>query len=210
MKAQFLSADVENIKRAASIIRQGGLVVYPTETVYGLGCDPFNEYAVRKVSAVKGRGEKPFPLLVSGLKMAKELAWFSAIAEQLVSEYWPGPLTLILKNKEKAPSFLGGDPKLIGLRMPNYSATLSLVALCGGYLLGTSANITGEQPPETADQAALRLGDKVDVILNGGRVRLCKSSTILDLSNETPTILRKGPVEVSGFLKRIGFLTRIP
>lgn len=196
-------ADNHQIKTAAKIVKNGGLIIYPTETVYGLGCDPYNLEAVKKVFKVKGRTNKPLPILVSNLKKAMEISYFTDEALKLAKKFWPGPLTIVLKRKNSAPSFLGGNPKLIGVRVPNHPVALKLVKLCGGFLVGTSANLSGKKPPTTAYEAAKQIGSKVDLILDGGKTSIGLSSTVLDLSTKKPKILREGPItkkEISSLL----------
>jgi L-threonylcarbamoyladenylate synthase len=193
------------LKKAAKLVKKGGLIIYPTDTVYGLGCDPYNLQAVKKVFEVKGRKNKPLPVLISSMKKALDLAYFTSEALKIVKKYWPGPLTIVLKRRENAPSFLGGDPSLIGLRIPKHPVALKLIRLCGGSLIGTSANLTGKKPPTTVDEAIKQIGDKVDLIIDGGETAIGLGSTVLDLSTETPKILREGPItkeEISSLLKK--------
>jgi len=193
------------LKKAAKLVKKGGLIIYPTDTVYGLGCDPYNLQAVKKVFEVKGRKNKPLPVLISSMKKALDLAYFTSEALKIVKKYWPGPLTIVLKRRENAPSFLGGDPSLIGLRIPKHPVALKLIRLCGGSLIGTSANLTGKKPPTTVDEAIKQIGDKVDLIIDGGETVIGLGSTVLDLSTETPKILREGPItkeEISSLLKK--------
>ena len=193
------------LKKAAKLVKKGGLIIYPTDTVYGLGCDPYNLQAVKKVFEVKGRKNKPLPVLISSMKKALDLAYFTSEALKIVKKYWPGPLTIVLKRRENAPGFLGGDPSLIGLRIPKHPVALKLIRLCGGSLIGTSANLTGKKPPTTVDEAIKQIGDKIDLIIDGGETVIGLGSTVLDLSTETPKILRKGPItkeEISSLLKK--------
>lgn len=197
------------LKKAAKIVKEGGLIIYPTDTVYGLGCDPYNIQAVKKVFEVKGRKGKPLPILVSSIRKALNLAYFTSETLKIVKKYWPGPLTMVLKRKENAPSFLGGNPSLIGLRIPKHPVTLKLIRLCGGFLVGTSANLTGKKPPTTVDEAVKQIGDKVDLIVDGGKTIVGLSSTVLDFSTKTPKILREGPItkeEILEFLKKKSIL----
>ncbi len=193
----------KQVKVAVEIVKKGGLIIYPTETVYGLGCDPYNKKAVKKVFEVKGRTAKPLPLLVSSLKKALDLAFFPKPALKIAKKYWPGPLTLVLKRKKKAPEFLGGDPSLIGLRVSKHPVASQIVRLCGGTLVGTSANLSGNKPSTTAQEAAKQLGNKVDLILDGGKTFFGVSSTVLDFSTEEPKILRVGPISKDEILSFI-------
>jgi L-threonylcarbamoyladenylate synthase len=199
----IVAAIEANIQRAAELVKKGCLVVYPTETVYGLGCDPYNTAAVKRLLETKRREEKPLPLLVNNLAQAEKLAVFNVTSRRVADRFWPGPLTLILRRQEGGPTGLGGDPSLIGVRIPDHKVALRLIELSGGCLTGTSANLTGKAPPATAEDALKQLGGKVDLILDGGRVKLGVSSTVLNLSDLKPKILRVGSIkaaELSGFL----------
>jgi L-threonylcarbamoyladenylate synthase len=196
----MIKADSKGIKLAAQTVKQGGIIVYPTDTVYGLGCDPFNVEAVKRIFEAKGREQKPLPILVSSLNKAKELAYFSNKALKLAKNYWPGPITLILKSKDIVPETVTCGLKTVGLRIPDHPAALKLIRLSGGQIIGTSANVSGRKPCVTAETALDELGNQVDLILNGGKTLYRGSSTVLDLSGLKPRILRGGPVAVKELL----------
>ncbi len=198
MRCPIVKANGVSVEEAARIVRRGGLVIYPTDTVYGLGCDPFNGSAVHRLLAVKGREAKPLPILIGGLEDAVDLAELPVVARRVAERYWPGALTLVLRSKVK---LLGVGLDTVGLRVPKHRVALELIHLCGGRLIGTSANISGRPPPLTAEEAADQLGDKVDLILDGGRAPLGLSSTVLDLSGDQPRILRAGPIDAEEFLR---------
>ena len=197
-----IPATIQNLKKALKIINNGGLIVYPTDTVYGLGADPFNKKAVKKLFKAKDRPYKEaLPVLVSSLKEAHRLAYFPKIADKITDTFWPGPLTIILKRENNIQNFLGGNPNLIGLRMPNHSLTLKLTELCGGSLIGTSANRSGSKPARSAVEAEKQFGKNIDLILDGGHTPTETSSTVIDLSHEKPKIIRTGPITKNQLLK---------
>lgn len=198
MNMPIVDVSGENLEKAARIVRGGGLVIYPTDTVYGLGCDPFNSSAVHRLLAVKGREDKPLPILVGNIQNAAALAELPTVARRVAERYWPGPLTLVLKSKVKIQ---GVKLDTVGLRVPKHKVALKLIRLCGGCLIGTSANISGRPPPLTAEEAADQLGDKVDLILDGGKTPLGRSSTVLDLSGDQPKVLRAGPIDAKELLR---------
>lgn len=203
MGISIVAATEVNIQRAAELVKKGCLVVYPTETVYGLGCDPYNAVAVKRLLETKRREEKPIPLLVNNLAQAEKLAVFGVTSRRVADRFWPGSLTLILRRQEGAPTGLGGDPNLIGVRIPDHKGALRLIELSGGCLTGTSANLTGKVSSTTVEDVLKQLGGKVDLILDGGRARLGVSSTVLNLSDLKPKILRVGSInvgELSDFL----------
>ncbi|MFH1327840.1 MAG: L-threonylcarbamoyladenylate synthase [Candidatus Bathyarchaeota archaeon] len=197
MRTSVLSISDRSLKKAASIIREGGVIIYPTDTVYALGCDPFNIDAFKRILKIKDRVTKPLPILVSDLRKATRLAYFSKLALNMVKRNWPGPVTLVLKKREETPGFLCSGTNKIGLRIPNSSQTLKLIRLCDGFLVGTSANVSGEKSPLAIEEAMKQLGDKVDLALNGGTCPVGISSTVIDVSNLKPKILRVGAIPAS-------------
>ena len=144
---EIIRAGREAIERAIEVIEAGGLVVYPTDTVYGLGCDPFNVRAVERVFEVKGRAGKPLPVLASGLEEAMRIAEFGPPALRLARALWPGPLTLILPKKPALPDVVTCGLPSVGVRVPGHSFALELIRACGGFLIGTSANKSGRPAP---------------------------------------------------------------
>jgi len=196
---RILRADPEGFKEAAAAVSGGKLVCYPTDTVYGVGCDPFNFEALDALIRAKGDRTKPLPILVRGLDEAEKLGRVSDKAKLLAEEFWPGPLTIILPSRDRIPALV--SPKgTIGVRSPNNAICLNLLTLCGGSLVGTSANLSGQAPATSANEAAYQLGNHVDVILDGGRSTLGVASTVVDVSGEL-TVLRKGPISKEELLR---------
>ena len=201
---RVLKATSENIRVASEIVRDGGLVVYPTDTVYGLGCDPLNVKAVQRVFRVKGDRKKPLPILASSVADLEKIAGLSDRARKIAAKFWPGPLTIIVPKKSALPSVVTCGLGSVGVRVPKHDVAVQLIRLSGGLLVGTSANKMGEKPPRTASEAAEQLGEEVDVILDGGPTPLGVSSTVIDLIAEEPKILREGPIsyeDISTLLK---------
>ena len=198
---QIFSTDPRDIENAASIVIKGGIVAYPTDTVYGLGCDPMNSRAVRRVMAVKGKRKKPLPILVNSLAVADRIAVMGRPARALSSRFWPGPLTLVLKPRVRFPNSLTLGQKTVAVRCPNDRAALRLIERCGGMLTGTSANVTG-CPPCTSAKMVLRcLGDRIDAVVDGGRSPRRVGSTIVRIDRRRVMIVRKGPIR-DGQVKR--------
>jgi len=191
---RILKATRDNISTASQIVKEGGLVVYPTDTVYGLGCDPFNVVAVKQVFRVKGERRKPLPILASSSRHVKRIATLSREAEKIANYFWPGPLTLVLPKKPALPEVVTCSSDSVGVRVPRHGVALKLISLSNGLLVGTSANKTGGKPPRTAQEAVEQLGEKVNLILDGGPVTLGAPSTVVDLTSEKPKMLREGPV----------------
>jgi L-threonylcarbamoyladenylate synthase len=197
---RVLKATKSNIMLAAQIVRKGGLVIYPTETVYGLGCDPFNVEAVKRILKVKNNRNKPLPVLAANMVYAERVALVSTTGKKLAAKFWPGPLTLVFSKKSSFPDDVTLGWASVGLRIPNNNVALRLIRLCGGLLIGSSANRTGEMPPRTVQEISGDLKEMVDVILDGGTVTQGISSTVVDLTSEKPKILRKGPISLKEIL----------
>ena len=200
LELAILKATAINIEHVAEILKKGGLAVYPTDTVYGLGCDPFNINAVRRVCSVKGSRKKPLPILSCSLEDVERVVALSPTARRIVEIFWPGPLTLVLPRKDVLESTAFGYGS-IGIRIPNSDVALKLIELSGGLLVGTSANKTGRQPPTTAIDAYIQLKDEVDTVLDGGKTNIGVSSTVIDVTGERPQILRKGSVSFTDVLE---------
>jgi L-threonylcarbamoyladenylate synthase len=193
----FLKATPDNIKKASKIVGKEGLVIFPTDTVYGLGCNPFNIEAVEKVFKVKGeRKNKPLPILASSLRAVERIAHMNKNARKIAKQYWPGPLTLVVPKKPTLPNMVTCSLESVGVRIPNHKVALQLITLCGGLLVGTSANKTGEKPPKTAQEAARQLGEEVDIVLDDGPTPLGQESSVIDLTQKEPKILREGTIKL--------------
>ena len=190
------STDHAACTRAAEILRNGGLVAFPTETVYGLGADARNINAVRKIFEVKGRPET-HPLIVHIASATQLSSWAATVpdtARRLAERFWPGPLTLILTKHESVPLDVTGGQDTVGLRVPAHPLALNLLTEFGGGIAAPSANRFGRVSPTTATHVRDDLGKDVDFILDGGPCSVGVESTIVNLSSGRPTILRPGGV----------------
>lgn len=198
---KVLKADEQGLREAAAVIRAGGVVIYPTETVYGLGCEPSNPDATRRVCEIKERADKPLPLICSDAKVARRVVEFNAAAERLVERFWPGPLTLVLPSKVDYPIWVTRYKPTLGVRVPDHETARRLAELSGGVIVSTSANRGGEAPSRTAQGAIDQIGKKVEIVLDGGTTPGGEPSTALDLSGEELWILRSGPISGEDILK---------
>ncbi len=196
----ILKATKNNIEVASQIVKRGGLVVYPTETVYGLGCYPLNIEAVKRLLEVKGDRRNPLPILAASIRDAEKVAFVSQKGKILTAKFWPGPLTLIFPKKAALPDIVTFGLDSVGVRIPNNDAALRLMSLSGGLLIGSSANRTGEEPPRNVQEISEELKGMVDVILDGGPSAQGHPSTVIDLTSEKPRILREGPVSLREIL----------
>jgi len=199
---RVIKADLEGLAMAADTVARGGLICYPTDTVYGLGCDPFNESAVRKALAAKGKRTKAMPVLVSGLTGAERLVLLSQTAKKLACVYWPGPLTMVLPSRKHVSSVLAPQGTL-GVRYPKHAICQQLLRLCSGCLVGTSANMSGKPPATSATEIVDQLGDRVDIILDGGKAAMGVASTVVDLTRDRLRVLREGPISHADILRSL-------
>ena len=177
----------EAINIAAEILRNGGLVVFPTETVYGLGANFANEKAVERVYTVKKRPkDKPLTVHISSIDTLKEMvADIPPIAQKLINKFWPGPLTIILNSK---------DGRKVGFRMPSNRIALSLIKESGVPVVAPSANISGKRPPSSVEDVLEDLSDNIDMILDGGPTSLGIESTVIDATVFPCRVLREGAI----------------
>jgi L-threonylcarbamoyladenylate synthase len=183
-----------DVSHAAEVLRGGGLVAFPTETVYGLGADASSDEAVARIYAVKGR-PRAHPLIVHLATEAALDAWaidVPDVARELARALWPGPLTMILKKSPRVAAATTGGSETVGLRVPAHPMAQALLAAFGGGIAAPSANRFGAVSPTTADHVAADLGDDVDYILDGGPCDVGVESTIVDLSRGRAVLLRPG------------------
>lgn len=186
----------QEIEKAAQILRKGGLVAFPTETVYGLGADASNPAAVKKIFAAKGRpADHPVIVHVAGTSDLKH--WAAEVprcAWLLAEKFWPGPLTMVLKRAKRVSDLVTGGQDTIGLRVPSHPVAQQLLKAFGGGIAAPSANRFGRLSPTTAQHVREELGDAVDLVLDGGPCDVGIESTIVDLTRETPALLRPGRI----------------
>jgi len=184
------------VDRAARLLRDGGLVAFPTETVYGLGADASNAEALRRLYAVKGR-PSAHPVIVHLASVSQVEDWavdVPASARALADAFWPGPLTMVLRRAPRVVDAVTGGRDTVGLRVPNARLALALLEAFGGGVAAPSANRFGHVSPTTADAVRTELGDDVDAVLDGGACDVGVESTIVELVGERPALLRPGAV----------------
>lgn len=184
------------LQQAGDIIRNGGLVAFPTETVYGLGADALNEKASVKIYAAKGRpSDNPLIVHIANFdaigKITKEIPWQ---ARKLSEKFWPGPLTIIVEKSDAVPMTTTGGLNTVAVRMPENKIALALIEASGGYIAAPSANTSGRPSPTKAEHVVSDLDGKIDMLIDGGDVGIGLESTIVDLSVDIPVILRPGAV----------------
>lgn len=187
------SAYVPLLSGPAACLIDGGLVAFPTETVYGLGADALNEDASRKIYEAKGRpSDNPLIVHIAAVEDMEKIAYPNATAYTLAESFWPGPLTLVLPKKEVVPDSTTGGLDTVAVRMPAHPAALALIRQSGVYVAAPSANTSGRPSPTRADHVAEDMTGKIEYIIDGGPVGIGIESTIVDVCGETPAILRPG------------------
>lgn len=196
------------IARAAAMIRAGEVVAFPTDTVYGIGGHAWNPDAVQRLYAVKERpAGKAIALLISGLDQLVEVSDYSSPSlGQLASRFWPGGLTLILPWHPQARAAAQQPFATVGVRMPNHPIPLALVAEVGAPLATTSANLSGSPSAITADEVSQQIGDRVDLIIDGGMCPGGRDSTVVDLTTRPPVVRRLGAVPMEELESILGLL----
>jgi L-threonylcarbamoyladenylate synthase len=198
------------IANAVRKLKEGGVVAFPTDTLYALGADATNPNAIERVFGIKGReAGKPLPLFVSGGEMARRYARLTPDAEALVRRYWPGALTLVLERRPgfESAALAGGDT--MALRAPDHQVALALVEGLDRPVTGTSANLAGGPDPVTAGDVIEALGDRVDLVLDGGACPRGQPSTIVDCTSSPPRVLREGAISAAEIAAALGSPARL-
>ena len=184
----------EGIRKSVEIIENGGVIIFPTDTVYGIGCNPYDVNAVKKIYQIKSREKiKSLPVLASSIEIVKQITIIDEFTEKIVKKYWPGPLTLILKLKDKnLKKSLNLEDK-IAVRIPNSVCTLKLLNKCN-LIVGTSANVSGDSS-FTNPQECMKNVKNYDVFVDGGTITSKGESTIIEIENEKIHVIREGALK---------------
>lgn len=195
MTRHLMASEPQAIALAAAAIKRGELVVFPTDTLYGVGTNAFDENAVLCLFAVKRRPlNKGIPILLSDLAdLEKVTASIPGIARDLMERFWPGPLTLIVPRHPALPKAVS-DNDGIAVRIPDCELARAVIRAAGGAVATSSANLSGHAPAQTAEHALMELAEHISVVLDGGPSGQAVASTIIDCIGETPRILRPGPI----------------
>ena len=200
-----LNIDYEEIER---YLRAGKLIIYPTDTVYGVGGIIESEETIENIYKAKERNFKsPLIVLVSDMEKIEKIAYINEKnrekIEKLIKRFWPGGLTIILKRKDNVPDIMVSGGATVGVRMPEHEIALNIISRAGGMLPTTSANISGEATPKSYAELSEEFKSRVDIIVDGGECPIGSASTIIDMSDE-PKILRLGAISVEEIEKVIG------
>ena len=197
---------MEETEAAAVMLRKGGLVAVPTETVYGVAASAEDGVAVRMIYDLKNRDyDKPVSVLVTGMEMVEKYCQnIPEVAYRLAEKYWPGPLTMILEDRELVPAMVTADSGTLGVRCPDHPLTLAIIEKAGIPLAAPSANLAGEEPAKTAQEVLDCFEGKIEGVVDGGSCAMGVASTVLDLTEEEPKVLREGGIpaeELLAFLR---------
>ena len=205
--AQVIPAsDPQALAAAVHVLHEGGLVCFPTDTVYGIGAAAADDAAVRRLYAVKGRPlDKPLPLLLAEAGDASRVAEPTSLGKTLASRFWPGALTIVMRKSPSYRSLALAGGETVALRVPDHELVRRIVRDLGGPVTGTSANRAGAPAPVSAAEVAFQIGEMVEIIIDGGRSRERAESTVVDITTTPPEVLREGAVnrgEVEEVLRR--------
>lgn len=205
-ETRILGTTEDDIREAAKIIIDGGLVAFPTETVYGLGANALNSEAVAKVYEAKGRpSDNPMIVHIARQKHMEKLTDnITKDMQKLMDAFWPGPLTLIVPATEKVPRVTTGGLDTVAVRMPDNETTLALILEVGDPIVGPSANLSGQPSPTTASHVDDDLHDRIDAIIQGEDCRVGIESTVVDMTSKVPMILRPGIITVDQLAEVLG------
>lgn len=210
METKIIKIDQENyfnkiLNYPAKVLKEGGLVAFPTETVYGLGCNALNEDAIKKIFEVKGRpGDNPLIVHISKIGMLDALVEdYSGVVKKVISKFWPGPLTIVFKSSELVPSIVTADLDTVAVRMPSSAIAQKLIEIADVPVAAPSANLSGKPSPTSVKHVIEDLSGKIECIIDGGDCEVGLESTVLDMSTDQPTILRPGGVTIEELKKVI-------
>src|SRR3989338_106182 len=187
IRVNSLRPEPAKIKKAASVLKKGGLVAFPTETVYGLGANLLDKRAIKKVYEIKNRPKKkPLTIHIADTAAVKKMVGgIPPMAGRLMDRYWPGALTIILKDRRG---------KKIGFRMPDNKVAFLLIKKAGIPVVAPSANISGNKPPTSAKEVLRALNGKIDIVIDGGKTKIGIESTVVDMTGQRPRVLREGAI----------------
>ncbi len=184
------------IEQAAEVLIRGGVIGYPTETIYGIGCSAFDAKAVDRIYQLKNRDRRKAMILVAGdiIQVSELVKSIPEAAEKLIENFWPGPLTIIFEASSRVKEFAFGKSKTVAVRIPACTICLELIRETGFPLVSTSANVSGQPAGTTAQQGAEAFGDQLDLIVDGGRTPETVPSTLVDITRTPARIVRQGAI----------------
>ena len=188
----IVNCDENGINKIVNAYENGQIIAYPTDTVYGIGCNPFNKDSVSKIYNIKNReGEKRFPILGFSKKELEKIVEFNTIAEKISEKFWPGQITMLLPIRKEITQRISNNGKL-AVRVPNNECVLSILEKCK-LIVGTSANISGEKSILDSDECKTKLPE-IDILVNGGKITSLGESTIIDFVDDQLKVIREGSI----------------
>jgi len=198
LKINPVEPEADLIGQAARVLQSGGVIGYPTETVYGIGCNAFDAEAVNRIIQLKQRDRSKAMILIAAdlLQISDLVESIPESAERLMENFWPGPLTMVFKSSQFLKDFAFRKSKTIAVRIPDCAICLSLLKACDFPIVSTSANRSGQPDATTADELISTFGTDLDLIIDGGRTPSKAPSTVVDLTKNPPRILREGIISV--------------
>lgn len=205
-KVDAMHPDMDIMREAGEIIRQGGLVGFPTETVYGLGADALLPEGAKRIYAAKGRpSDNPLIVHIADFEALKKItSYIPPQAKALADAFWPGPLTMIFQKSDAVPYETTGGLDTVAVRMPSHPTALALIREGGGYIAAPSANTSGRPSPTMAEHVEEDLGDAIEMIIDGGQVGIGLESTIVDFTEDVPVVLRPGYISLEMLKDTLG------
>ena len=199
------SSDPELFSRAIGALKRGEVIVFPTETFYGLGADALNEAAVKRVVSLKGRNlESPIAIIIAGREMLKDIVTdVPTVARKLMERFWPGPLTLVLPGKKNLPAPLLNRGGGVGVRISSHPLATRLARELGRPLTATSANPSGKEPARSIEEAMSYFSSRIEIFLDGGRLKGRKGSTVVEIVDGMLKVVREGGMTLSDLGKAL-------
>lgn len=209
MKTRVIRAEEPDaVEQALAVWRAGGLVVFPTDTVYGLSALPDSTKALHRMRRIKGRGDGAFiALLLSGLEELPRFATLPEAVQPIAQHFWPGPVTLMLPRTEIVSPEIGEGPR-VGIRVPALPLARTLIRAAGGALAVTSANLPGHPAARNAQEVLAQLDSEVDLVIDGGWVPIGSTSTVVDCTRWPPVVVREGPISEVDIRGVLGLIRR--
>ncbi len=206
LKIDLDNLNSKDVEKAVEVLKNGGIVAFPTDTVYGIGTDTFNKKAIERMFVIKGRDfDKPFQILISDKDYLNSITDDqSDILHHLAERFMPGPLTIVIRAKRDFPKWATSDLNTVGVRMPANTLVLQMIRAFGRPISATSANLSGLPDPKNADEALKYLDGKIDLLLDGGPTIDNIPSTVIDITVDPPKILRKGALSEEELRKELG------
>ena len=191
----------QDIEQAVRFLKAGGVVVFPTDTLYGLGADVFSVPALERLFTIKGRpAALALPVLVNSTEQAQMVARFTGIGSRLAERFWPGPLSLVLPKSDRLPGLVTGGRDTVAVRMPDHAVPLALTQRLRGPVTGTSANLSGGPDLHSLDALQAQLGSCVDYITHTGPPPRGTASTVIDVTGDCPRLIREGAISQESIL----------